>query len=217
MHKPNHLLESDVRDQLDWDPALDDTQIVVKAHDGKVTLTGAVPTYQQSLLAAEDTWTVGGVNTVDNQLMVGPLGEAIADADVAASCAAALDANSMVPLGAVDVDVTDGWATLTGTVRHYFQRSEAEHVVRRVAGVRGITDKVEINADPIPGDVAERINKAFRRNAIIDDSLIVVTTAGHTVYLDGTAGSWYAMDEAVDTAWNAPGVTDVINRLSIAA
>jgi hypothetical protein len=31
MHKPNMLLESDVREELDWDPQLDDTRIVVSA------------------------------------------------------------------------------------------------------------------------------------------------------------------------------------------
>jgi len=78
-----------------------------------------------------------------------------------------------------------------------------------------VTNKVEITTDPIPSDVADRIAGAFRRDAIIDDSLITVTNSGHTVYLDGTTGSWYAMDEAVDTAWQAPGVTDVVNRLVV--
>lgn len=68
---------------------------------------------------------------------------------------------------------------------------------------------------PIPTDVADRINRAFKRNSIIDDSLIEVSSIDHTIYLDGTAGSWFAMDEAVDTAWEAPGVTDVVNRLVI--
>ena len=32
-----------------------------------------------------------------------------------------------------------------------------------------------------------------------------MTTNGHTVYLDGEVGSWKAEEEAVDTAWGAPG------------
>ena len=68
---------------------------------------------------------------------------------------------------------------------------------------------------PIPSDVADRINKAFRRNAIIDDSLIEVTNIGHTIYLDGTVGSHQARQEAEDTAWDAPGVTEVVDRLVI--
>ena len=40
MHKPNHLLEFDVKDTLDWDSTIDDRRIEVKADDGHVTLDG---------------------------------------------------------------------------------------------------------------------------------------------------------------------------------
>ena len=43
MHKPNRLLESDVKEELDWDPMLDDSRIVVKADDGRVILSGVHP------------------------------------------------------------------------------------------------------------------------------------------------------------------------------
>ncbi len=215
MHKPNNILESDVKSELDWDPILDSTQIVVKADDGRVTLSGAVPTYYDSVLASDDALSVGGVKAVDNQLMVGLVGESIADADVAAACLAALDRDRLVPAGQITVSVSDGWVTLAGTVRHHYQRQAANHAVSRVDGVRGITDAIVISGDPVPSDVADRINSAFRRNAIIDDSRITVTSSGHTVYLDGMTGSWAAMDEAVDTAWDAPGVTEVVNRLVV--
>lgn len=39
---------------------------------------------------------------------------------------------------------------------------------------------------------------------------------GHTVYLDGKADSWVARQAAEDTAWNAPGVNMVIDRLEVA-
>jgi BON domain len=47
MHKPNVLLESDVREQLDWDPMLDDSRVVVKGDDGTVTLSGVVETFPE--------------------------------------------------------------------------------------------------------------------------------------------------------------------------
>ncbi len=72
MRKPNNLLEKDVNDELSWDPWLDDTQINVKADDGRVTLTGAVPTYADLVEATDKTWGVSGVTSVDNELLVGP-------------------------------------------------------------------------------------------------------------------------------------------------
>jgi osmotically-inducible protein OsmY len=216
MHKPNNLLERDVMEQLDWDPILDDTRITVKADDGTVILNGAVPTYAEVGLAAEDAWDVGGVKAVDNELQVGLNGAAIADLDIATQCATALDADKFVPHGSVSATVLDGWVTLSGEVRRHYQRKAAEHAVGRVAGVLGVTDRITLTEEPVPSDVADRINRAFDRNAIIDGSLIEVSNVGHTIYLDGITTTWRAMNEAVDTAWAAPGVTDVVNRLVIA-
>jgi osmotically-inducible protein OsmY len=215
MQKTNRRLETDVQDELDWDPVFDSSRVSVKASDGSVTLTGAVDSYYDTILASDDAWSVSGVRSLDNELMIGLVGDAIGDADVASSCREALDRDRLVPKGAVSVSVVEGWVTLSGEVHRHFQRKAAHDAVSGVNGVLGITNKVTLTADTIPGDVADRINKAFLRDAIIDDSLIDVSTAGNTVYLDGTVGSWYAMDEAVDTAWEAPGVTEVVNRLVI--
>ncbi len=125
MKKPNDLLENDVRDELDWDASLDDTRIAIEAEDGHITLAGAVPTYVQWLDASDDAWSVSGVTAVDNELLVGLTGEAVADADVAARCIAALDSDLSVPHGAVTVGVADGWVTLGGRV-HRFVGGDAD-------------------------------------------------------------------------------------------
>jgi osmotically-inducible protein OsmY len=215
MHKPNFLLESDVKEQLDWDPLLNDDRIVVKGDDGQVTLTGAVDTFDEIDRAVDDAWAVGGVKAVDNELLVGLVGDAIADLDIAAASAAALDNDRLVPKGAVTAEVKEGFVTLTGQVRRHFQRKAAEYAVGRVAGVRGLTDLITLTDEPIPSDVAARINRAFERNAIIDESMIKVSNEGHTIYLDGTTSSYVSMEDAVETAWDAPGVTEVVNRLMI--
>ena len=215
MHKPNNLLEMDVKSEFGWDPLLDATRIVVNATEGKVTLTGVVPTYYETVLADEDASRVGGVTTVDNQLLVGTLGEATVDEDIVTDCVKALDADRFVPHGSVSVAVRAGWVTLSGEVRHHLQRRAAEHAVRHVDGVVGMTDRINLSSGPIPSDVVNRIKRAFERNAIIDDSQIEVTSAGHIVYLDGTVPDRFAMDEAVGTAYLAPGVREVTSRLII--
>jgi osmotically-inducible protein OsmY len=79
MHKPNNLLELDLRDEFAWDPMLEDARIVVKADDGRVILTGTVPTYYDATVATDDAWAVGGVREVDNELLIGLVGSALAD------------------------------------------------------------------------------------------------------------------------------------------
>jgi len=112
--------------------------------------------------------------------------------------------------------VRDGHVQLRGHVRNPFQRQAAEHAVIQLQGVLGIENLIAISPEPIPSDVAERVNKAFKRSAIVDDSKIRVRNDGHTIYLTGTVGSYAAMREAVDTAWQAPGVDNVVNDLVIA-
>jgi osmotically-inducible protein OsmY len=215
MHKPDKLLEADVEDTLDWDYVLRDVRIRVDAHDGHVKLTGSVPRYYDKVRASEDTWTVGGVKTLDNELLVGLAGEAIDDVQIAAACAEALQHDRFVPKGSVTPTVTDGVVQLRGHVRNHFQRQAAEFAVSQIDGVLGVDNLVAISSEPIPSDIAARINKAFGRSAIIDSSKINVTNDGHTVFLRGTVGSYAAMREAVDTVWAAPGVEDVVNDLVI--
>jgi osmotically-inducible protein OsmY len=215
MHRPNNLVESDVREALDDDPRLNDRRIIVKADDGRVTLSGAVDSYPEVELAERDARYAMGVKAIDNQLVVGLIGAAIADVDLAAAAQEALGRDGMVPHGSVQVEVTKGWVTLTGEVRHHFQRQAAHHAVGRLPGVLGVVNGITLTDEPIPPDVAARIEKAFQRNAIIDDSVIRVTNRDHTICLDGVVNSWDAMDTALDTAWSAPGVKEVVNNLTL--
>lgn len=217
MHKPNNLLEFDVRDTLAWDPAIDDRRIEVEADHGRVKLIGSVPTYYDKLRAAQDAWTVGGVKTLENDLLVGFVGSMVNDAKVADACRAALDHDRVVPKGSVTPEVTNGNVQLRGRVRSSFQRRAAEFAVAGVEGVRGIDNLVAISSEPIATDIAARIKKAFARSAIINDSAVDVTNDGRTIYLSGAVSSYAAMREALDTAWAAPGVEQVVNDLRIEA
>ena len=68
-------------------------------------------------------------------------------------------------------------------------------------------DKIALTSEPIPSDVADRIQKTFRRRAIIDDSLITVSNNTNTIYLDGKVDSWTAREAADDAAWERPAST----------
>ena len=160
---------------------------------------------------------VGGVKDLDNQLLVGLLGDTITDGEIAAGAAKALDADRFVPKGAVKVDVLEGFVTLAGEVRHHYQRKAAEFAVQRVDGVLGMDDTITLTSGPIPSDVSDRIQKTFQRRAIIDDSQIQVSNVTNTIYLDGSVDSWTAREAADDAAWEAPGVDNVIDRLEVVA
>jgi osmotically-inducible protein OsmY len=217
MPKPNVVLEKDVRDQLSWDPTFNDRRIVVKADDGRVTLTGAVDTYSDGRRASATARKVQGVKEVDNRLAIELTGPTISDFELESECVKALAGERLLTERAVVPVVRFGLVTLNGRVRRHFERQAAVHVVGQILGVRGIHNHIELTHELVPRDVTDRITKALKRKAVLDDSMITVFDLADSVYLDGIVKSWTAMDQAVDSAWAAPGVRAVINRLKIAA
>ncbi len=148
MIKPDKLIESEVVTAFSNDPVLDSSRVIVSCEHGVVALRGAVQTHEERLLAGSDAADVVGVRRVDNELLVGPLGERMADQQVAEDCQQAIDAARSLPRGAVSVRVAGGWVVLTGRLRNRVQRLECERIVRRVPGVLGITVNIMIGEAP---------------------------------------------------------------------
>jgi osmotically-inducible protein OsmY len=215
MHEPDKLLETEVREELLWDPHLDDKRVVVRAGNGRVTLSGWVPSHEQEVVAVDDTWAMNGVREVDDELLVGGAAAPMADAELAEACRRALRAERLVPDGAVNVAVAAGRATLSGEVRRPYQRVAAERAVRGVKGILGLTSHVVLTDDPVPSEVLHRVVKALRRQSLVDASPVQVTNQAHTVFLDGTVKSERARQIAGRAASTAPGVKEVVNRLSV--
>ncbi len=51
-----------------------------------------------------------------------------------------------VPSDYLSVKVENGWVTISGQVAHSYQKSCAEADVRRVSGVRGVTNGIDVEA-----------------------------------------------------------------------
>ncbi len=51
-----------------------------------------------------------------------------------------------VPSDYLGVKVENGWVTISGQVAHSYQKSCAEADVRRVSGVRGVTNGINVEA-----------------------------------------------------------------------
>ena len=64
-------------------------------------------------------------------------------------------------------------------------------------------------------DLEKAIGLAFHRCAEFDAENIVITADGSTVTLAGQVGSYYGRTLAAETAWSAPGVTQVHDLLTI--
>ena len=85
-----------------------------------------------------------------------------------------------------------------------------------LTGVRNVKDNIEISYSADPVDVTVAVQDALDRNALIpDDSDVLVDTSGSTVTLSGHVRTWAEHDAALDAAWMAPGVYDVLDELVI--
>jgi osmotically-inducible protein OsmY len=156
------------------------------------------------------------IGAVDDELLVRAVFEAMADAETALDCVAALDAERRVPRGAVKVKVEQGWLTLSGEVHDDQERRASRRAIQKVKAILGVTDNIVIASDAVvPSEVAAHINRALRRSPVVDQPMINVAVEGHRVYLDGTVSSPISMREAEDAAWAVPGVVKVIDRLVI--
>jgi osmotically-inducible protein OsmY len=212
----NNELESHVRDELHWDPRVDDKAIAVAADDGVVTLRGTVGSFSQKREAKKDAQSVYGVKGVENELEVRILNDdRRADADLRGDVLQALMLDSMVP-STIDAKVDDGKITLTGTAPWMFQRDEAESVAGNVRGVISVENDVDlVPPGPAANDVQHSIKKAMERNAKLDADSVTVQSDNGTITLRGTVSSWADHDEAVDAAWAAPGVTNVKDHILV--
>jgi osmotically-inducible protein OsmY len=205
-----------VEAELTFDPLVDVTDITVKNINGDVALNGTVPNYPQYLEAASATQRVAGVKQVHNHLAVElPSGDYRDDVQLITAANNALMWDVTVPSG-IEATARDGNLTLAGTVDFGSQRTAAELAVSGLTGVRNVRDDIVINLAADPGDVTLLVQDALDRNALImDDSDVLVDTAGSRVTLTGHVRTWAEHDAAIDAAWMASGVYDVIDDLAI--
>jgi osmotically-inducible protein OsmY len=209
-------LKQTVLDELAWEPSINEAHIGVTARGGVVTLTGHVASFAEKCAVERAAGRVSGVKAIAEEIeiryMSGP-GES--DEDVARQALNVLAWDLSVPKDAVKVTVAKGWMTLSGNVDWYYQKSAAEQDVRKLYGVMGVTNQIMIKPSVQPFEIEKKIKAAFGRNAEFEAEHIVVSTQGGKVTLTGTVESYNERMLAEDTAWSAPGVTQVDDLLTI--
>jgi osmotically-inducible protein OsmY len=210
-------IQSDVLAELKWEPRVQPNEIGVAVKDGVVTLTGWVDSYTKRWAAEEATHRVRGVKAVANDIEVKlSSDDERTDGDIAAAAVRALEWDAFIPVDKLDVTVSKGWVTLKGEVEWQYQKEDAERVVRRLAGVTGVTNLITVTPRVAASELKQRIEQALLRSVETDAKGITVDVDGDAVILKGTVRSWAERQEAEREAWAAPGVASVDNRITIA-
>ena len=201
--------------ELGFDPLVDAADITVRNIAGDVTLTGTVPSYPQYLEAAAAVRRVAGVSGVHNNLMVVlPERDYRDDVKLATAANNALAANVTVP---DSVEATaDGNIILTGTTSYGTERAAAEAAVAGLAGVRNVSNDIEISYALDPVEVDLHVQQALDRAALVpDDSDVTADTKDGIITLTGHVRTWAEHDAVAGAALMARGVIDIRDELQV--
>src|SRR5688500_12782961 len=96
----------------------------------------------------------------------------------------------MVPDTQITATVEAGWVTLEGQVEVWNQRAEAERAIRYLAGMRGVTNLIEVTRQPITAHEIQRlIEEALERRTTRDAASIHVEVEAGKVALSGRVSS----------------------------
>jgi osmotically-inducible protein OsmY len=207
----------EVQTQLQWVLGRAAEDIGVQAHMGLVRLTGRTGSYAAKMAAQDAAHRVAGVTDVANEITVRVTqGNIRSDAEIARAVRSALEWDVQVPDDRITSTVSDGFVTLEGRVRSLTERNDAEYVVRRLAGVRGVHNAINVLPPQVaPKDLKRKIGEALERRAVREADQINVSVDDGRVTLSGEVQSWEEKRAVVGLVSHAPGVQLVNDHLAI--
>ena len=209
-------LRNDVLAELRWEPKVTAAEIGVVTKSGVVTLTGSVDSYAEKWAAEKAAERVSGVAAVADEIDVRlPGSSERTDADIASAAVNALKWKYYVPHDRIKVVVENGWLTLDGDVEWQYQKDATYNAVHDLLGVKGVLNRISIKPRISPEDIKKKIEAAFERNAQFDAQKVTVSVNQGKVTLWGTVRSWAERTEASTAAWAAPGVSEVVNNITV--
>lgn len=207
-----HLVTAELR----WDQRVDETEIGVAVVNGVVTLSGTVNSFAKKIAAQEAAHRVAGVLDVANDIKVKTLGTTVRDdAEIARAARHALEWDVWVRDQEIQTTVSDGWVTLEGSVESLAEREDAERVVAKLVGVRGVTNQLVVTPKITVSNVQHLIQEALERRADHEAGRIDISVRDGVVTLTGKVRNYGEKRAILGAVSHAPGVNSVTDHLRI--
>jgi osmotically-inducible protein OsmY len=144
-HKKNDTeIAMAVADALKWHSELDARKIRVKVENGWVTLEGEVDWAFKKKSAQAMVETLAGIKGIINAIKIKPMVE---DTDVKKKIEAAFQRNAVIDAEKIKVKVEDNRAFLSGRVRSWSEKIDAEKAAWSAPGIIEVISELEIDEE----------------------------------------------------------------------
>lgn len=204
----------DVRQELGSDRAVDAAAIHVAVQDAVVVLSGSVANAAAKEAAVIAGRRVPGIRRVFESIVVKPADHALDDTAIANRVRAILELDAAVPCDGAIVAVDKGQVTLTGEVDWPYEREAARTAAARIAGVVGVTRKIEARGPPSVADLRGRILAVLEGAVEAEAAGLEIAVDQGVVQLGGALAGASHRDAAERAVREAPGVIRVENHLT---
>jgi osmotically-inducible protein OsmY len=205
--------------QLSWDSRVNASNVIVEVIDHTAILSGIVGSYMQRKAAETDTMSIEGITEVKNHLQIlrsdglkGPT-----DSEIESNIRTILTLNAIFDTSKIDVSVSKGTVSLTGTVDEYWKKLQAEETIFDVHGVYNVINTLSVVTTSVPYDeeIAKNILTMLSKIPNINLQSINVEVSGGRVRIRGSVANWHVYTAAHNAIKYTRGVTDLTNMLVI--
>jgi osmotically-inducible protein OsmY len=124
-----------------WDATVPPNQVTVTVDDGWVSLNGTVEFYFQRAAAERSVRSLRGIRGVFNNIV---LKTPVRTTEVDRLIEDALKRNAELDARRINVTASDGTVVLTGHVRSWAERREAERAAWAAPGVKAVDDRLTV-------------------------------------------------------------------------
>ncbi|MGZ3899577.1 MAG: BON domain-containing protein [Bacteroidia bacterium] len=141
--KTDNQIQAEINNELNRELAMIATEVKVSVKNGSVTLEGVAESYAKKIETQRAAFRIEGVISVTNNIVL-KINHQPSDEDIKKTVIKMITWNSCIDENRINVEVLNGWVTLTGEVDYNYQKSKATFLTEDIMGVAGVTNRINI-------------------------------------------------------------------------